>query len=216
MRQQAVPKHQQLNLQPRRLGLQVCLEHVQDRWPPNAPRPPESACHSTPRQHLIVCVTLNDTHDRGSDTALLRVTMVDANGNLVSTSSANVTFDVVSGPGRVFDIANGDPALQTQPHASTVSTYLGLARGFVQVTWDCTTPNRDIASTVDVDGNKRTIIKADGDCAATPIVVKVTAGSLGSATVSILVSSDVEKDSPVAVAKANVNLDTWAYTDIQA
>ncbi len=36
------------------------------------------------------------------DTALLRAAIVDSNGQLVPTATNNVTFTVISGPGRVW------------------------------------------------------------------------------------------------------------------
>ena len=43
----------------------------------------------------------------GHDVALVRATIADAHGNVVSHSSANVTFDVVSGPGACSAWATG-------------------------------------------------------------------------------------------------------------
>lgn len=48
----------------------------------------------------------------GMDVALLRATIVDADGNPVLDATDNVTFTVQSGPGFVAGVGNGDPSCQ--------------------------------------------------------------------------------------------------------
>ena len=48
----------------------------------------------------------------GMDVALLRATVVDANGNPVLDATDNVTFTIKSGPGFIAGVGNGDPACQ--------------------------------------------------------------------------------------------------------
>jgi len=72
-------------------------------------------------------------HMDGSDVALIRATIVDANGVVVHNSSANVTFSVTDdGPARIVGVGNGDPADHTPAHASWKPCYHGLARAIVQ------------------------------------------------------------------------------------
>ena len=46
----------------------------------------------------------------GEDTAMVRATLVDSQGLLVPGSNNNITFTVLSGPGRIWSTHNGDPA----------------------------------------------------------------------------------------------------------
>ena len=70
----------------------------------------------------------------GQDVALVRATVVDAFGKPIHMASNNITFAVLSGPGRVVGTANGDPR-SYQPHQSTSQTaYHGIVRAVVQVT----------------------------------------------------------------------------------
>ena len=46
------------------------------------------------------------------DVALLRATIIDADGNPVLDATDNVTFTVKSGPGYVAGVGNGDPSCQ--------------------------------------------------------------------------------------------------------
>merc|ERR1711907_304097 len=55
-------------------------------------------------------------------------------GYTVGTSSANISFTVSAGPGRVIATANGDNACHEPNHAPWHSAFNGLARAFVQVT----------------------------------------------------------------------------------
>jgi hypothetical protein len=45
----------------------------------------------------------------GHDVALLRASVLDANGNVVHLGSNNVSFRIVSGPGAIQGAGNGDP-----------------------------------------------------------------------------------------------------------
>jgi hypothetical protein len=73
----------------------------------------------------------------GMDVALLRATIVDAQGNPVLDSTANVTFAVKSGgPGFIAGVGNGDPSCQEPSQVSWRSSYHGLTRAIVRVTVD--------------------------------------------------------------------------------
>jgi hypothetical protein len=55
------------------------------------------------------------------DVALLRATIVDANGNPVLDATDNVTFAVKSGPGFIAGVGNGDPACQEPSQVRPIS-----------------------------------------------------------------------------------------------
>jgi hypothetical protein len=104
--------------------------------------------------------TGNSLYLDGIDAALLRATVVDASGTVCGDTAVppEITFSVVSGPGRIVGTHNGDPALQVwarsdppeslfcrkksspppplqgPPHSPTVPSYHGLARAVLQVT----------------------------------------------------------------------------------
>jgi hypothetical protein len=139
----------------------------------------------------------------GSDVALIRVATVDAAGALVSVTPTNVSFAVVSGPGRIAGVNAGNPAAHEQPNGATVATFGGLARVVVQVTADCTSPLRNRIIAIDVDGGQRTYVSSDGAaCAALgPIVVRASAAGLADATVT-LQTSVAPADAPLAAAAA--------------
>lgn len=139
----------------------------------------------------------------GQDVALVRAEVVDKNGNLVTTSSANVTFSV-TGPGRVIASHNGDPGCHTPNLASWHEAFHGLVRGVVQVTTDAaTSPKlRRRVREVDTDGGHRTqvldpasIVHVDS-----AITVSATSPGLKDAELKIPVSVDVQHDSVLAVA----------------
>ena len=67
----------------------------------------------------------------GSDTALLRASIVDAVGVVAHMAVNNVTFTIVSGPGRVVGAHNGDQAAHEPNHAPFHTSYHGLTRGTV-------------------------------------------------------------------------------------
>jgi hypothetical protein len=70
----------------------------------------------------------------GQDVALVRATIVDSLGQPMHMSTHNVTFKILSGPGRIVGTANGD-SKSYQPHTSSwQSAYHGLVRAVIQVT----------------------------------------------------------------------------------
>ena len=70
----------------------------------------------------------------GQDAALVRAAVVDSNGDVVHMATNNITFSVLSGPGRIQGTANGD-ARSYQSHTSGSHTaYHGLVRVVVRVT----------------------------------------------------------------------------------
>ena len=128
----------------------------------------------------------------GQDAGMVSAALMDATGKIAHSSSLNVSFSIVSGPGRIIGVGNGDPTCHEPNQATWRSAYHGLARAIIQVTQDHTTPNRDRIIQIDRDGGQRTLI---GD-PKTPretldgIVVEVSAPGAGTATVTIPVSTD--------------------------
>lgn len=148
----------------------------------------------------------------GSDVALIRVAIVDAAGALISVTPVNVTFAIVSGPGRVAGVNAGDPAAHEQPNGATVATFGGLARAIVQVTADCTSPLRDRIVAIDADNGRRTYVSRDGDaCSAlAPIVVRASAAGMADVTAT-LPTSVAPQDAPLAAAAAAFSAAAVSY-----
>eukprot|EP00755_Sulcionema_specki_P011606 Sspe_Gene.49409::Locus_26619_Transcript_1_1_Confidence_1.000_Length_2869::g.49409::m.49409/K01190/lacZ; beta-galactosidase len=144
----------------------------------------------------------------GVDTALLRAEIVDASGVVVTTHPAtNVTFSIVSGPGRIIGVGNGDPACHQLPGGQQIVTYGGIARGVVRVTVDCTSPNRE--KRVDIDTAHTDVMT---DCPSTPVVVQASAGPFTAPPVAIQVSGS-SSDSPLGVARRSSHLAGFTYLD---
>jgi hypothetical protein len=148
----------------------------------------------------------------GSDVALLRAALLDGVSDaLVSGAPLNVTFSIVSGPGRVAGVGAGDPAAHEQPNGATVATFGGLARALVVVTVDCTSPARDVARAVDGDAGQTTVLPEGAPCPTEDIVVAVDAPGLPRATVAISVSSDAAADGVLAAAAAGLRTAAVEY-----
>ena len=141
----------------------------------------------------------------GQDAGMVGVKVVDAQGNVVHSSSHNVTFQIVSGPGRIIGVGNGDPTCHEPNQASWRSAYHGLARAIIQVTEDhASSPkHRHRLLQIDSEGGHRTRIRAPGVFSAAPdgIVVEASVEGLGSSTVTIPVSTDAVNDGVLSAAK---------------
>ena len=157
----------------------------------------------------------------GHDVALLRITLVDANGAPllgVFAEDVNVTVDVVSGPGRVLGTGNGKADSHQRPTANAIQTYGGLARAVIQASLDCTTDDRGTTTQVDTGTRGRTKVLA-GACPSPlrPIVVRATVASRASAaagkstSLEIQVSGDAG-DGALAVARRSEPC-TFTYID---
>ena len=143
----------------------------------------------------------------GQDAGLVRAMVVDAKGNIVPSSSHNITFEIVSGPGRIIGVGNGNPSCHEPNLVSWRSAYHGLSRAVVQTT--ATTAllpqERRRILEIDAEAGLRTTITSPEDALsveAESIVVKASSPGLESSTVSIPVSNDLSKHSVLAVAKA--------------
>lgn len=89
----------------------------------------------------------------GRDVALIRIAVVDAYNQPIlhgGVHDVNVTVSVVSGPGRIVGVGNGDTKTHQRPQGSTIMTHYGFARAVVMVTLDCTTQER--ATSAEIDG----------------------------------------------------------------
>jgi hypothetical protein len=144
----------------------------------------------------------------GHDVALVRATVVDAHGNPVPTSAANITFEVVSGPGRVFGVGNGDPQCKLPHQVTWRPAFHGLSRAVVKVTEDASRSDRTLGliRTIDVESGKSTVKVHDPAGAnpplPVPIMVRATAPGLAPDTLAVPVSRDAAVDGVLASARA--------------
>lgn len=142
----------------------------------------------------------------GQDVALLRATVVDASGRHVTHSAHNLTFEIVSGPGRVVGTNNGDPQCHVANHLPGRPAYHGLLRAVIMGTVHSAGPAelRDRIVEIDVDSGLQTkvVSGATPPTDPAPIVVRAFSAGLSSGTVSILTSNDADTDGVLAVAAA--------------
>ena len=139
----------------------------------------------------------------GEDAGMVSAAILDSNGRVCHSSSLNVSFSIVSGPGRIIGVGNGDPSCHEPNQADWRSAYHGLARVIVQVTEDHTSKYRDRMIQIDRDGGKRTRI-FDSNTEAPDldgIIVQVSASGVGSSTVTIPVTTDADNYNILTVAK---------------
>ena len=140
-------------------------------------------------------------------------------------SPLNISFSIVSGPGRVIGVGNGDPVSHERNKASWRTTYYGLARAVVQVTENCVTLDRHRQLAIDTDGGIRT--KVSGACGSArvtrpdgpagtggdtgsvgedAIVLRATATGFPAVDIAIPTSSNLE-DGVMSTASASVLVD---------
>lgn len=142
----------------------------------------------------------------GEDAALVRASIVDSAGRLCSAASHHVSFTVVSGPGRVLGVGNGDPSSHEPNVASERSAYAGLARAVVQVTVDAVSRGREQRSFVDADAAAADTTSTSIDAGVEDIVIAASAPGLEGGRVTIPVSTELS-DSVLAVARRSVDVD---------
>ena len=146
----------------------------------------------------------------GQDTGLLRVEVVDHAGRVVPFATNNVTFKVLSGPGSIIGVGNGDPTNHEPNTAAWRSAFHGLVRGIVRVTMDAASApaHRDLLIEVDGAGGRGgiTVVPSNGTAPTDPIVVEASAPGLTSSTVEIQVSTDVYADGVLAVASRSTKV----------
>jgi hypothetical protein len=156
----------------------------------------------------------------GRDVALLRIAVVDANGVPTGAGAppggVNVSVTVVSGPGRLVGVGNGDLNTHQRPQGNVIQTDQ-LARAVIQVTIDCVSAQRGLSRTIDSgNGDGRTKVLAACPSPLPEIVVEATAVTettppLAPARVRIQLSDDTS-DSPLAVALRSEPCD-FSYID---
>ena len=141
----------------------------------------------------------------GQDAGMVSAAIVDPSGNVVPSATNNVTFSIVSGPGRIIGVGNGNPSCHEPNKVPWRSAYHGLARVIVQVTMDASTHplHRHRLRQIDRDGGILThIVPPEVKYFADqPIVVEASVDGLGSAQVSIPVTADARKHSVLSVAR---------------
>ena len=144
----------------------------------------------------------------GQDAGMVSAAIVDSQGNVVPSYSDIVMFRIVSGPGRILGVGNGDPACHEPNKASWRSAYHGLARAIIQVTHNAASSlhHRKRLIQIDQDGGIRTHIVPPGDTSPgdDAIVVQASVDGLGTSTVSIPVSTNASIHGVLAVAKMSV------------
>ena len=152
----------------------------------------------------------------GHDVAMLRATVVDADGHTVEASTANVTFAIKAGPGRVLATHNGDNACHEPNHASWHSAFVGMARAIVQVTEHRTgTPaERARLASINVEVAHATVVvpsDADDAAAAPAASITVVASSpgLASGTVEIPVSDSAAHGVLPTAARSLATEQAW-------
>ena len=146
----------------------------------------------------------------GQDAGMVSAAIVDAQGNVVPSASHNVSFSITSGPGRIIGVGNGNPMCHEPNKASWRSAYHGLVRVIVQTTENVASSahHRKRMMQIDRHGGIRTRIVPPGDRSprADAIVVQASVDGLGSATISIPVSSDMASDGVLAAAKQSLKI----------
>ena len=135
----------------------------------------------------------------GHDVAMLRASVIDAAGTLVFASTANITFSVVRGPGRVVGTHNGDDQCHEPDLAPWHSAFGGLARGIVKVTKHS---DARLAS-VDQDPAQVTLVSGGGTEDESITVVAHSPG-LKTGSITLAVSTDETLHSPMAAAARSV------------
>jgi len=116
----------------------------------------------------------------GQDVALLRVAILDAQGNLVPTASNEITFSV-SGPGTIFGVGNGDPASHEPDKSNKRSAFNGLARVIVQST--------TTAGTISVSASASGLKSASATIASASAIIASSASAIIASSASATVAT---------------------------
>ena len=163
-----------------------------------------------PRFHQVLTGTGSSLVLDGHDVAMLRAEIVDAAGELVKSSSANVTFTVTAGPGRVIASHNGDNACHEPNDAAWHSAFVGLVRAFVRVTEDRagSAADRTLLASIDADTAHTTVPTTSN--APTSIVVTASSPGLKSATLTIPVSTSSAHDVMSSAQSSLQTVQNWA------
>jgi hypothetical protein len=145
----------------------------------------------------------------GSDVALVRATVVDADGRQVmGQGGLNLTFAVAAGPGLIVGTGSGDPSDHVPAPSASRITYHGLARAVVRATLDAATPDaaRSRRAFIELEagaGPRSSRIMPVGGTPPTTLTVSASAPGLPLATLVVALSVD-PADAVPAVAAASV------------
>ena len=149
---------------------------------------------------------------------MVRATIRDAKGRVVTTANHLISFTVESGPGLIAGVHNGD-AKSHEPQIATVRhAYHGLARAVVKVTVDAASASEAdlelLATQIELNrSNEAGKIAIDylagstSSDAYTSIVVTATCSGLAMGSITIPVSTNSSADSVLAVAAASTQLE---------
>jgi hypothetical protein len=145
----------------------------------------------------------------GEDVALVRATVLDAEGNVVEDASLNVSFAVSSGPGLVVGCGSGDPANQEPNQVPWRTSYHGLVRAVLRSSLDAASPPAVRALRLLMEaqagaGPRSSHILQPGQAPPTSLTVTASAPGLPAAQLTIPLSVDAAVDAPLAVAAASV------------
>jgi hypothetical protein len=150
----------------------------------------------------------------GHDAALVRATVVDAQGLVVGSADNAITFTIQQGPGRVYGVHNGNVSSHEPQLVASRLAYHGLARAVVKVTVDAASVPVDwlklLADEVEIDpsGKSGGVVVQPASTAPYPdIIITASSPGLRGGKVNIPVSTDVAQHSVLAVASANINGD---------
>lgn len=137
----------------------------------------------------------------GQDAALVRGSVVDNAGHVVHDAAHAITFSIVSGPGRINGLHNGNVANHARNDATTLPAYHGLVRAVVSVTSVAGLPRavRELLASIDIAAD---LDGLDGEAADSIVVEATAAGIPGSARIEIPLSRDPATDGVLAVAAA--------------
>ena len=122
----------------------------------------------------------------GQNAGMVSAAIVDAQGKVVPSASHNVSFSIVSGPGRIIGVGNGNPTCDEPNKASWRSAYHGLARAIIQVTQNTafSPHHHKHLIQIDRDGGCHTYIIPPGDKSPRDdaIIAQASVEGLGSST----------------------------------
>lgn len=139
----------------------------------------------------------------GQDAALVRVSVLDTNGQVTHMATNNITFSIVSGPGIIQGTGNGDPHCHEPNNAPWHSAYHGLVRAVVRVT--CirgrSASERALLREIDCDGPFSTAGSAlDED----DIVVQASSPGFEPVRITIPTTADPASASVLRTAESSV------------
>lgn len=155
----------------------------------------------------------------GHDAALIRATVVDANG-LTVDSNRSIRFTITSGPGRIIGVHNGNASSRELNNISSSYAYHGLARAVVKVTTDAASGSLDdlnvLYGQIEVNCGSScstNILTAPDVKLPTSIVVSASTNGLPSSSIEIPVSTDARRHSVLASAATTVRTGTTLHFD---